>query len=144
MSKNILLPNMKAITILVKINKLNLNENGYYVLKGSIVDKKSRNKIKQIYNKINLEKKYEKWIDNLIILLPIINGSITTDIYDKNSNRLSINVLEEDIIIKTKIYLTNIKIENDIIIFIWISTIILTFKKYQIISSSDEDELIYI
>ena len=146
MYKNILLTNTSNIIILVKINELKLDDNGFYMIKGSIIGEKCREKVKQVYHKLEKnEEDYEKFIDNITILLPIKNGSITTDIYDNNFNRLCVSVLEKNDIIKTKIYLTNIKKENNIINFIWISEIVITSNKYEIESSSDdEDELIYV
>ena len=146
MYKNILLTNTSNIIILVKINELKLDDNGFYMIKGSIIGEKCREKVKQVYHKLEKnEEDYERFIDNITILLPIKNGSITTDIYDNNFNRLCVSVLEKNDIIKTKIYLTNIKKENNIINFIWISEIVITSNKYEIESSSDdEDELIYV
>lgn len=145
MYKNILLTNTSNIIILTKINELKLDDNGYYIIKGSIIGKKCREKVKEVYNNLENIENYDKFIDNIIILLPIKNGSISTDIYDNNFNRLCVSVLEKDDIIKTKIYLTNIKKENNIINFIWICETIITSNKYEITSSSDdEDELIYV
>jgi len=145
MYKNILLTNTSNIIILVRINELKLDNNGFYMIKGSIIGKKCKEKVKEVYDKIGNNENYNEFIDNIIILLPIKNGSITTDIYDNNFNRLSVGVLEKNDIIKAKIYLTNIKKENNIINFIWISGIIITSNKYEIVSSSDdEDELIYV
>lgn len=145
MYKNILLTNTSNIIILIKINELKLDDNGFYMIKASIIGKKCKEKVKKIYNKLENNENYNKFSDNIIILLPIKNGSIITDIYDNNFNRLCVSVLEKDDIIKTKIYLTNIKKENNIINFIWICETVITSNKYEIESSSDdEDELIYV